>query len=97
MRNAGIIAEINLLSNETGGALIPHQGILCGVAFPPEGYSSLRRIAPYASVVAPRRLASDALLVIRNCPKSASLVDSANSMVNLGGVSKGEPQVPYCK
>jgi hypothetical protein len=47
-------------------ALIPHQGIICGVAFP---RSSLRRIASYASVVAPRRLASDAWLVIRNRPK----------------------------
>jgi len=37
-----------------------HQGIICGVAF---DRSSLRRIAPYASVVAPRRLASNALLV----------------------------------
>ena len=34
--------------------LIHHQGIICGVAF---DRSSLRRIAPYASVVAPRRLA----------------------------------------
>jgi hypothetical protein len=44
-------------------ALIHHQGIICGVAF---AYSSLRRIASYASVVAPRRLASDAFLVIRD-------------------------------
>jgi hypothetical protein len=42
--------------------LIDHQGIICGVAF---GRSSLRRIAPYASVVAPRRLASNTFLVIR--------------------------------
>jgi len=47
------------------GSLIHHQGIICGVAF---DRSSLRRIAPYASVVAPRRLASNALLVIRNTP-----------------------------
>jgi len=39
------------------------QDIICGVAF---DRSSLRRIAPYASVVAPRRLASNILLVIRN-------------------------------
>jgi len=45
--------------------LIHHQGIICGVAF---DRSSLRRIAPYASVVAPRRLASNTLLVIRNTP-----------------------------
>jgi hypothetical protein len=44
-------------------ALIHHQGIICGVAF---DRSSLRRIAPYASVVAPRRLTSNTLLVIRN-------------------------------
>jgi hypothetical protein len=37
-------------------ALIHHQGIICGVAF---DRSSLRRIAPYASVVAPRGLASN--------------------------------------
>jgi hypothetical protein len=43
-------------------ALIRHQGIICGVAF---DRSSLRRISPYASVVTPRRLASNALLVIR--------------------------------
>jgi hypothetical protein len=46
-------------------ALIHHEGIICGVAF---DRSSLRRIAPYASVVAPRRLASNTLLVIRNTP-----------------------------
>jgi hypothetical protein len=42
-----------------------HQGIICGVAF---DRSSLRRIAPYASVVAPRRLASNTLLMIRDTP-----------------------------
>jgi len=47
------------------GTLIHHQGIICGVAF---DRSSLRRIAPYASVVAPRRLASNTFLVIRNTP-----------------------------
>jgi len=40
-----------------------HQGIICGVAV---GRSSLRRIGSYASVVAPWRLASGALLVIRD-------------------------------
>jgi hypothetical protein len=38
-------------------ALIHHQDIICCVAFV---RSSLRRIATYASVLAPRRLASDA-------------------------------------
>jgi hypothetical protein len=41
------------------------QGIICGVDF---AHSSLRRINPYASVVAPHRLASNALLVIRILP-----------------------------
>jgi hypothetical protein len=45
-----------------------HQGIICGVAF---DRFSLRRIAPYASVVSPRRLASNTLLVIRNLEKPA--------------------------
>jgi len=44
-------------------------GIICGVAF---ARSSLRRIGPYASVVTPRRLASDALLVIRSPSKPPS-------------------------
>ena len=48
-----------------------HQkGIICGVAF---DRSSLRRITPYASVVAPRRLASNTFLVIR---MGEALVDS---------------------
>jgi hypothetical protein len=51
--------------------LIHHQGIICGVAFV---RSSLRRMVQYASLVAPRRLASDAFLVIRNPPKSSSLL-----------------------
>ena len=51
------------------GALIYHQGIICGVAF---DRSSLWRIALYASVVAPRRLASNTLLVIRNAPADFS-------------------------
>jgi len=42
-----------------------HQGIICGVAF---DRFSLRRITPYASVVAPRRLAPNTLMVIRNIP-----------------------------
>ena len=45
------------------GILIDHQGIICGVAF---DRTSLRRITPYASVVAPWRLTSNTLLVIRN-------------------------------
>jgi len=47
-----------------------HKGIICGVAF---DRSSLRRITPYASVVAPRRLASNTFLVIR---MGEALVDS---------------------
>jgi len=47
------------------GTLIRYQGIICGVSF---GRSSLRRIDPYASVVAPRRLASDTFLAVRNTP-----------------------------
>jgi hypothetical protein len=46
----------------TSPTLIHHQGIICGVAF---DRSFLRRIAPYASVVAPRRRASNTLMVIR--------------------------------
>jgi hypothetical protein len=45
--------------------LVHQQGIICGVAF---DRSSLRRISTYASVVAPRRLASNTLLVIRHAP-----------------------------
>jgi hypothetical protein len=56
-----------------------HQGIICGVAF---ARSSLRRIDPYASVVAPRRLASDALLLISNCSKPTSDEDSGNLAVD---------------
>jgi hypothetical protein len=48
------------------------QGIICGVAF---DRSSLRRITPYASVVAPWRLASNTLLVLRNLPKRTVLSD----------------------
>jgi hypothetical protein len=49
---------IEILASMQGNspALIHHQGIICGVAF---DRSSLRRIGPYASVVAPRRLASN--------------------------------------
>ncbi len=55
------------------------QGIICGVAF---ARSSLRCIGSYASVVAPRRLASDALLVIRHRPKPT---DSTLVVQKLGG------------
>jgi hypothetical protein len=47
-----------------------HQGIICGVAF---DRSSLQRIAPYASVVTPWRLASKPLLVIRNISRGFDL------------------------
>jgi hypothetical protein len=47
------------------GSLIHRQGIVCGVAFV---RSSLRRMVEYASVVAPRRLASTTLPVIRKPP-----------------------------
>jgi len=49
-------------------SLIHHQIIIWCVAF---DRSSLRRIAPYASVVAPRRLTADAMLVIRNISKAS--------------------------
>jgi hypothetical protein len=45
--------------------LINQQDIICCVAF---ARSSLRRIGSYVSVVAPRRLASNAFLVIRLSP-----------------------------
>jgi len=60
-----MVSQKGILSKWSLNALIHHQGIICGVAF---DRSSLRRIAPYASVVAPRRLASNTLLVIRNIP-----------------------------
>jgi hypothetical protein len=66
-----------------GEALIHHQGIICGVAF---AHSSLRRIAAYASVVAPRRLASDASLVIRNPRKPDSRFGCGNKAVDLGRI-----------
>ncbi len=56
------------LSNPYPFPLIHHQGIICGVAF---DRASVRGFAPYAAVVAPRRLASNTLLVIRNFPKPA--------------------------
>jgi hypothetical protein len=62
-----------------------HQDIICGVDF---ARSSLRRIAPYASVVAPRRLASDALLVIRNPSKPLPSVLSRNEAVCWGGLEE---------
>jgi hypothetical protein len=58
-----ILKKVKL--QEGSEALIHQQNIICGVAF---DRSSLRRIAPYGSVVAPRRLASNTLLVIRNTP-----------------------------
>ena len=51
--------------------LIHHQGIICGVACLRDAAgvrSSLRRMVQYASLVAPRRLASNAFLTIRNLP-----------------------------
>jgi hypothetical protein len=45
-----------------------HQGII-----PASAGTGLQRIAPYASVVAPRRLASNTLLVIRNSSKPVDL------------------------
>ncbi len=60
-----MFSKYHFLCQGENPALIHHQGIICGVAF---DRSSLRRIAPYASVVAPRRLASNTLLVIRNTP-----------------------------
>ena len=60
--------------------LIRHQGIIPAFAgtgsaalpsiAPPPAFAGagLRRITPYASVVAPRRLTSNTLLVIRNAP-----------------------------
>jgi hypothetical protein len=57
------------------------EGIISGVAF---ARSSLRRINPYASVVAPRRLASNAFLVISNTHSAAIyLVDNQNQMADL--------------
>jgi hypothetical protein len=46
-------------------SLIHHQAIICCVAVV---RSSLRRITPYASVVAPRRLTSAGLLVVVKNP-----------------------------
>jgi len=58
-----LVNEYEGFINTLFGFLIHHQGIICCVAF----YRfSFRRIPPYASVVAPRRLASNTLLVIRN-------------------------------
>jgi hypothetical protein len=59
-----------------------HQGIICGVAF---AHSSLRRIASYASVVAPRHLASDAFLVIRTSLRSLSYGDAEKLESGFGG------------
>jgi hypothetical protein len=60
-----VIIESSTIAVKKFSTLINHQGIICGVAF---DRSSLRRIASYASVVAPRRLASNTLMVIRNSP-----------------------------
>jgi hypothetical protein len=60
---AGLYIFALLVVKPKENALIHHQGIICGVAF---DRSSLRRINPYASVVAPRRLTSNTLLLIRN-------------------------------
>jgi hypothetical protein len=56
------IGGFGLGVNQMESPLIHHQGIICCVACV---RSSLRRIGPYASVVASWRLASDAFLVIR--------------------------------
>jgi len=56
-----------------GFPLIHHQSVICGVAF---ARSSLRRIGAYASVVAPWRLAADALLGIRIHSKPADFINS---------------------
>jgi hypothetical protein len=48
----------------------------------------LRRIAPYASVVAPRRLASDASLAIRIPSKSEAGFGGANWTVDLERLEK---------
>ena len=58
-----------------------HQGIICGVAF---DRFSLRRIAPYASVVAPRRLASNTLLAIRNLEKADDFSNDIRIYASLG-------------
>jgi hypothetical protein len=66
-------------------ALIRHQGIICGVAF---DRSSLRRIALYASLVAPRRLASNTLLVIRTVhnPLNSALIHKIDGGFGRGGI-----------
>jgi hypothetical protein len=58
-----LVIQMALIVKVKEGALIHHQGIICCVAF---DRFSLRRITPYASVVAPRRLTSNTLLVIRH-------------------------------
>ena len=57
-----------------------HQGIIYGVAF---DLSSLRRIDSYVSVVAPRRLVSNTLLVIRN-PRYNLLIFEMNRELGEG-------------
>jgi hypothetical protein len=58
--NYTALAHIRKLNSPS---LIHRQNIICGVAF---DRSSLRRIASYASVVAPRPLTSDVLPVIKH-------------------------------
>ena len=50
-----------------------HKGIICGVAF---DRSSLRSIGSYTSVVAPRRLASNAFMMIRGAHELVELINS---------------------
>jgi len=50
-----------LITNKTSSAALPSRQRRASAL------SSLRRIAPYASILAPRRLASDALLVNQEC------------------------------
>jgi len=54
--------------NVEGRRCLPTRGGQALVPPPASAGAGLRRIAPYASVAAPRRLASDALPVIRNAP-----------------------------
>jgi hypothetical protein len=69
-----------------------YQSIICGVAF---ARSSLRRIASYASVVAPRRLASDALPVIRNRPEAIETINCSRIRVDLGFISTAKPRLRW--
>jgi hypothetical protein len=64
-------------------SLIHHQAIICCVAVV---RSSLRRITPYASVVAPRRLTSDGLLVVVKNPVLPHGVSSKEKAILTWGV-----------